>query len=343
MEEKVFPEGTTYLATFMSTFDAAESADRYAATSVVPTRPLAPGSQASFNKLSARMAASAKEPEIAFVPAATDFGLYSPMIHGIQSVARHFDTSAMVLGPSGNGNNDTQVGILDVLVNSEPSIDGLIIDVGDAERAAPVIHQAVEAGILVVIANSDVQRFPTPVHAVVGYAQRDANRAMGDYAGRLTAGSHTLVGILEGLPGYHSAEAVAGFREGIARHRHLSFAGSRQGGWTVDGGQAAAEALLLAYPALGMIWAANDNMIMGAYAAAEASGRSDLILLGRDGDPDALQMVADHQLKATVDTDPTAIGAASSKIVFEAFAGQFRGGFVETPTAIVDAYNVYHR
>ncbi|WP_119168557.1 sugar ABC transporter substrate-binding protein [Algihabitans albus] len=222
-------------------------------------------------------------------------------------------------------------------VHGLPDVHGLIVAIRDAELAAPILRQAVDAGIVVVVANSDLQSFPTPIHAVVGYSQRGANRAMGDYAGRLSAGRTMQVGLIEGAPGYHSTEAVSGFREGLAEHAHLTVVGSEQGDWSVEGGKKAAETLLREHQDIDLIWAANDNMIMGARLATDAAGRSDILLLGRDGDPDALQMVSEGELTATVDTDPAAIGAASVRVVAEALAGRFHGGFVETPTIVVDS------
>ena len=316
--------------------DTIDTGSPTAADLVSAAVPLDPGSQASVADLRGQDLPAGATRRIAFVPVAPAFTYYASMADGVEAEARQAGIDVVITGPPGSGDNRAHVEILEQIVDRS-DVHGLIVAVRDAELAAPVLRRAVEAGIVVVVANSDLRTFPTPIHAVVGYSQYAANRAMGDYAGRITADRPTRVGVIEGAPGYHSTEAVAGFRDGLTEHDHLTVVASRSGGWSVDGGRTAAEALLRDHPGIELIWAANDNMIIGARQAAEAAGRSDLILLGRDGDPVALQMVAEGGLTATNDTDPTAIGAASARVVVQALAGRFDGGFVETPTVVVDA------
>ena len=47
------------------------------------------------------------------------------------------------------------------------------------------MKQAVDKGIAVIIVNSDIANFPTPVHGVVGYSQRAGTHKIGDYALKL--------------------------------------------------------------------------------------------------------------------------------------------------------------
>ena len=316
--------------------DTIDSGRPAAAELVSAAVPLDPRSQAPLADLRGHGLPADATIRIAFVPVAPEFTYYASMGEGVEAEARQAGIDVVIAGPSGSGDNTIHVEILEQIV-ARSDVHGLIVAVRDAALAAPVLRRAVEAGIVVVVANSDLHTFPTPIHAVVGYSQYEANRAMAHYAGQITAGRPTRVGVIEGAPGYHSTEAVAGFRDGLTEHNHLTVVASHSGDWSVDSGRAAAETLLHEHPGIDLIWAANDNMIMGAREAAEAAGRSDLILLGRDGDPVALQMIAAGRLTATNDTDPAAIGAASARVVIEALAGGFDGGFVETPTVVIDA------
>ena len=297
--------------------------------------PLHPSSQAAFANLRGNKASFEQPLRIAFVPIAPEFSYYATMAEGIEAEAKRAGVEVVTTGPQGSGDNALHVAILEEII-ARADVHGLIVTVRDAKLAAPVLRRAVEAGIVVVVANSDLRTFPAPVHAIVGYSQYEANRAMGDFAGHITAGRSTQVGMIPGAPGYHSTQAVIGFRAGLYEHSHMTVVASHSGGWSVEGGRLAAEMLLNLHPDIDLIWAANDNMIMGARKAADAVGRSDLVLLGRDGDPAALRMVAEGRLTATNDTDPAAIGAVSARAVIEALAGRFEGGFVETPTVLID-------
>jgi ribose transport system substrate-binding protein len=87
------------------------------------------------------------------------------------------------------------------------------------------------------------------------------------------------------------------------------------------------------------LFAANDYMIMGAAQAAKALGRK-LTLLGNDGDTAALEQIAEGPITATVNTTPFVMGQVALAVTMDALNGKFAGGFVETPTTIVDKDNV---
>lgn len=70
-------------------------------------------------------------------------------------------------GSVGSGDNKIRAEII-AEMSERDDVDAIILSLRDAEIAAPAIAQAVESGILVVLANADFTSFPTPIHAVVG-------------------------------------------------------------------------------------------------------------------------------------------------------------------------------
>ena len=90
-----------------------------------------------------------------------------------------------------------------------------------------------------------------------------------------------------------------------------------------------------------MIFAANDYEILGAAKAAQAAGKSGLLLYGNDGDTGAgLEPIAAGQVTATVNTTPFAMGQVAMQVMQDCLNGKFNGGYVETPSVIVDKNNV---
>jgi len=148
------------------------------------------------------------------------------------------------------------------------------------------------------------------------------------------------VGVIEGQPGYHSTERVGGFLDAIEGAENLEVVASIAGGWNVEGGNTAGMDLLQANPDVDALFAANDYMIMGAALAAKALGKSDLVLLGNDGDTAALEEIAGGSLTATVNTTPFVMGQIALQVVMDSLNGEFAGGFVETPTLVVDSESV---
>ncbi|OQB98023.1 MAG: D-allose-binding periplasmic protein precursor [Spirochaetes bacterium ADurb.Bin110] len=62
------------------------------------------------------------------------------------------------------------------------------------------------------------------------------------------------------------------------------------------------------FPNLKAIYCANDTMALGAMQAVINSGKS-ILVVGTDGDPEAVDMVKAGKLAATVAQDPAAVGA----------------------------------
>jgi len=69
-------------------------------------------------------------------------------------------------------------------------------------------------------------------------------------------------------------------------------------------------------------------------------GKRDVMLLGNDGDTAALEQIAAGAVTATVNTTPFVMGQIALQVTLDSLSGKFPGGFVETPTTIVDKSNV---
>jgi ribose transport system substrate-binding protein len=274
---------------------------------------------------------------IAYMPPATEFAYYIAIGEGIKAAAAEKGAEVFMLAPQSGADINGQMGMIQDVITQ--GVDAIILSTHDEAAAAPLVTRAVGEGIAIVIVNSDIANFPTPIHAVVGYSQRNGTTAIGKYLVDKLAGAPAVVGVIEGLPGYHSTERVGGFLAGIEGAANITVAASIPGGWNVEGGNTAGMDILTAQPGIDVLFAANDYMIMGAGVAAKSLGR-EVMLLGNDGDTAALEEIAGGTVTATVNTTPFVMGQIALNVTMDTLAGTFPGGFVETPTTIVDAGNV---
>lgn len=274
---------------------------------------------------------------IAYMPPATEFAYYIAIGEGIKAAASAKGAEVFMLAPQSGADINGQMGMIQDVITQ--GVDAIILSTHDEAAAAPLVTRAVEAGIAVIIVNNDIPNFPTPIHAVVGYSQRNGTTAIGKYLVGMAAGAPMVVGVIEGQPGYHSTERVGGFMAGIEGAANITIAASIPGGWNVEGGNTAGMDILTAHPDINVLFAANDYMIMGAGVAAKSMGRS-VTLLGNDGDTAALEEIAGGTIAATVNTTPFVMGQIALNVTLDTLAGTFAGGFVETPTTIVDSTNI---
>jgi D-allose transport system substrate-binding protein len=75
-------------------------------------------------------------------------------------------------------------------------------------------------------------------------------------------------------------------------------------------------------PDLKAFYAANDTMALGAMQAVQNSGKAGKVMVvGTDGDPEALDMIKAGRMTATVAQDPVKIGATGLDLLVEAVKG----------------------
>ncbi len=291
--------------------------------------------QATFNSLKYKKNTT---PTIAYMPPGTEFNYYIAIGEGIKALAKETGANTFMLAPQSGADINGQMGMIQDVITR--GVDAIILSTHDENAAAPLVKQAVDQGIEVVIVNSDILNFPTPVHGVVGYSQRHGTQKIGQYAQKLAGDKQVIVGLIEGQPGYHSTERVGGFVDVISKLPNFKIVSSLPGDWNVEGGNRAGMDMLQAHPDIQLIFAANDYEIMGAQKAASGLGRQDLILLGNDGDTACLEEIAAGTVTATVNTTPFVMGRIVLQVAVDGLYGNFKGGWIETPTTITDKANV---
>jgi ribose transport system substrate-binding protein len=295
-------------------------------------KPLAQGAQAPISSFGGSHGV-----RVAYMPPATEFNYYIAIGEGIKAIAAEKGVETFMLAPQSGADINGQMGMLQDVITQ--GVQAIILSTHDEHAAAPLVKRAVDQGIAIIIVNSDILDFPTPVHAVVGYSQRGGTHKIGDYALKLADGKAMKVGVIEGQPGYHSTERVGGFLDAI-KGSNFDVVSSLDGKWNVDGGNTGAMDMLQAHPEIQLVFAANDYMIMGAALAAKALGHEGLILLGNDGDTACLEEIAAGNVTATVNTSPFIMGQVALQLTLDVLDNKFPGGWVETPTQIVDKSNV---
>lgn len=299
-----------------------------------PPVPLAEGAQAQCANLQWDGSAA---PRIAYMPPATEFPYYMAIGEGIKARAAELGVETFMLAPQSGSDIAGQMGMIqDILTQG---VDAIILSTHDEGAAAPLVAQAVNSGVAVIIVNSDIPNFPTPVHGVVGYSQRSGTFNLGNFAAGMVAGV-AQVGVLEGLPGYHSTERIGGFLDAFSQFPQMAIVATLPTEWNVDTGNKAMADMLQAHPEINVVVTANDYIAIGAAAAVQAAGRGDILIFGNDGDTTGLEDIAAGRWTATVNTTPFVMGEVVLQVAQDCLNSSFPGGWVETPTVIANASNV---
>ncbi|SDO12205.1 D-allose transporter substrate-binding protein [Acetanaerobacterium elongatum] len=132
------------------------------------------------------------------------------------------------------------------------------------------------------------------------------------------------VAIIEGKAGNASGESrKQGATDAFKANNKFSIVGSLPGDWDRQKALDVATSFIQSNPDLKGIYCCNDTMALGALQAViNAKKLGQIIVVGTDGDAEAVKSINDGQLSATVAQDPGAIGAKSLEEMVKAVKNQ---------------------
>lgn len=262
---------------------------------------------------------------------------YGAIEQGAKAQAEALGVEMVTLSPSGDSDIAGQMKQLqDVAVLG---FDAVILSTHDENAAGPLVKQLTDAGIPVIIFNSDIAAFPSPVSAVVGYAQRKATHALGEYIANKFDGK-AKVGVLEGQAGYHSTERIGGFLDAFKNYPGMEIVASLPTTWDAETANAATLDMLQAHPEINLIVAANDFEAIGAAAALKSLNRTDVEIYGNDGDTTGMEQIAAGIWHGTSNTVPYTMGKIAMQVAMDVLNGTYPGGYLETPAILTTEDNV---
>jgi len=152
-------------------------------------------------------------------------------------------------------------------------------------------------------------------------------------------GKVAFLGGPAGAPTFRNLEQ--GYTEVMARYPGIAIVFRNDGPMTRERGLKNAEDALVAQPDLAAIYAANDDVALGAAQAVAAAGRKGKTLVtGMNGVPPALRAVKDGSLALTVELKPADWGRLGVDTLAIYLRGDKPAGAVTVPHALVDQTNV---
>lgn len=275
-------------------------------------------------------------PNIGFFPAA-GYKYIMAVGKGLEISASQYNGKVMSYVPSQDDINE-QIKLLNRAL--EENLDAIIVNTHDEYAVGPILKKFIDKGVMVCLINCDNSDFPVDVHAIIGYRQRYSTFEIGKYAVEKMGGLPARVGIIQGKTGYHSIERCGGFLDAIKDHDNFELVSILNGNWSSQGGYSAAMEMLQSHHNLNVIFCANDHEAIGVVKAIKELNLKNIILLGNDGDSLALENIVLGNITATVGTNPYEMGRVAAQVIQRGLLGQFKGGYVETTTQIVDKKNV---
>ncbi len=205
----------------------------------------------------------------------------------------------------------------------EQGYDIIMVVPVDTSAMQPITEAVTAAGIPLIYVNRNPFGTDNPPEGVyyVGSQEIVAGQLQGEYLVELM-GEEGGVGILMGILSNEGAvKRTEGNESILGKYPGIKVLAKEAGDWQYDKGMNITENWITAYgDGLNAVLANNDGMAIGAVQALQAAGREDVIVMGVDAIPDAVNMVAEGTLDATVLQDAKGQGAGAIEIA-EALLG----------------------
>ncbi|RCX18773.1 monosaccharide ABC transporter substrate-binding protein (CUT2 family) [Anaerobacterium chartisolvens] len=191
---------------------------------------------------------------------------------------------------------EKQLNDVDTLIAQ--GVDGIIMDANSFEGSSPAVEACKKAGIPLVelVAYTENEEYAT----FVGTDVKASGLMAGETIAELLGGKGKVL-MIEGMMG-HSGQVnrAAGITEALKKYPDIQMLDQQSGEWSKDKAMAVTENWLTKYPEIDAIVAHNDGMGLGAMNACVAAGRTEIKVVGIDGDTEALQGVIDGKYAASV-------------------------------------------
>lgn len=216
------------------------------------------------------------------------------LVNAFKEVDAEMDNVELILVDS---EDDVQKQLDDVDTLIAQGVDGIILNALSFEGSSAAVAACKDAGVVVVevVSYTENEDYATFVGTDV--------KASGIMAGNMVAeliGEKGRVFEIEGIIG-HTAQINrgAGIKEALAKYSDIEIVETMCGEFDKDVAIQVTDAWLTKYDDIDAIVAHNDGMALGAMNACITAGRTDIKIVGIDGDLAALNGIIDGKYSGT--------------------------------------------
>ncbi|TWF59343.1 D-ribose ABC transporter substrate-binding protein [Neorhizobium alkalisoli] len=232
---------------------------------------------------------------IAIITPSHDNPFFKAEADGAAAKAKELGYATMVLVHDDDANKQNE--LFDNAIAA--GVKAIILDNAGADASVAAVKKAKDKGIPSFLIDREITTTGVAVSQIVSNnyqgAQLGAEEFVklmgekGNYAELVGKESDTNAGIRS--QGYHDV---------IDQYSDLKSVAKQTANWSQTEAYTVMESILQAHPDIKGVISGNDTMAMGAYAALEAAGRKDVIVVGFDGSNDVRDSIKKGGIKATV-------------------------------------------
>ncbi len=263
---------------------------------------LAPGSTLA----SAQPTSSSAAPQykIALVMKTLTNPFFVEMEKGARQAEKELGIDLIVKTTAQETSIDQQITIVEELIREK--VDAILIAPADSVQLIPVLKKAQEAGIVIINIDNQLDPQASEKIGLTGVPYISVDNVQGAYLSAQSIGAKvtapTQAAILEGIVTARNAQdRKQGALRAFAENKNITLVASETANWKIDEAYRVAAKMFSANPGIKLVFAANDMMAFGVIQYLKEKGITDVQVAAYDALPDAMPMLRDGSLQATID------------------------------------------
>lgn len=254
---------------------------------------------------------------------------FASMSNGVKAAAE--ELGATYSAQDGRQDLAAQNDQIDAFI--QQGLDVLLLNAVDSEGIGPAVQRAIDAGITVVAVDVGAKNAQATVTTDNVQAGEISCQALVDEIG----GSGDIL-IVSGTPITSIQDRMEGCQNVLDENPDVKVVATQNG----DNGREEALTLttdmLTAHPDVDGIFGVNDPTALGAVLAAQQAGKTDVVVTGVDGSPEAVEEMSkdDSQFVATAAQDPYKLGTTGLDMAVKLHKGEtLDDDLILVPSSIV--------
>ncbi|MGI5849384.1 MAG: sugar ABC transporter substrate-binding protein [Christensenellales bacterium] len=262
---------------------------------------------------------------------------------GIKSASKENNVELILMAPDTPNDSAQQLRIMEDMITQQ--VDGIVLGPAGSKELVSAVKKANSANIPVVVIDTkldeeEMANQGATIEAYIGSDNVEIGRQSGEALAQLLGGKGKVAEI-EGLNGHESSIArCQGFEEAMAKYKDIEIVAKQPADWDTNKGFTVIQNIVQANPDLAGVWVASDLMgVGGAQAIKQAGKAGEIILVGVDGMPEAVQDIGEGLYAATLAQQPEEMGSSGIEAIIKIKNGETIEPVIYTSLLLIDESN----
>ncbi|MGO4854063.1 D-ribose ABC transporter substrate-binding protein [Phaeovulum sp. W22_SRMD_FR3] len=232
---------------------------------------------------------------IAIITPSHDNPFFKAEADGAAAKAKELGYDTMVLVHDDDANKQSE--LFDSAIAA--GVKAIILDNAGADASVAAVQKAKDAGIPSFLIDREITASGVAVSQIVSNNYQGAQLGAEEFV-KLMGEKGKFAELLGKESDTNAGIRSSGYHDVIGQYPDLEMVAQQTANWSQTEAYTVMESILQAHPDIMGVISGNDTMAMGAYAALEAAGRKDVIVVGFDGSNDVRDSIQKGGIKATV-------------------------------------------